>query len=71
MDWFLYDNGLRHERVKTNVLNKMQGIFVEKGTNKESIREGPSMNLDYKTKTIFVILVFQAVIHFINNLLPG
>ena len=22
MDWFLYDNGLRHERVKDNFLNR-------------------------------------------------
>ena len=23
MDWFLYDNGLRHERVKTNALTTL------------------------------------------------
>ena len=26
MDWFLYDNGLRHERVKQSDLSKMQKI---------------------------------------------
>ena len=43
----------------------MQGIFVEKGTIKESIWESPPMILDYKNKTIFVALIFQDVIYFI------
>ena len=43
----------------------MQGIFVEKGTIKESIWESLPMILDYKNKTIFVALIFQDVIYFI------
>ena len=43
----------------------MQGIFVEKGTIKESIWESPPMILDYKNKTIFAALIFQDVIYFI------
>ena len=28
MGWFLYDNGLRHERVKLSQLNYFTGTFV-------------------------------------------
>ena len=29
MDWFLYDNGLRHERVKGSMLRSQMKIRVE------------------------------------------
>ena len=31
MDWFLYDNGLRHERIKTNYFQKKM-IYVWQGS---------------------------------------
>ena len=34
MDWFLYDNGLRHERVKVNVPELVHNkIYKEKNKN--------------------------------------
>ena len=29
MDWFLYDNGLRHEKVKSTCLNKKSATYLE------------------------------------------
>ena len=39
--------------------------LCKKGAIKGSIRENPSMILNYKNKTIFVTLIFQDVIYFI------
>ena len=30
MDWFLYDNGLRHERVKENIFPRLHDLYLSK-----------------------------------------
>ena len=50
MDWFLYDNGLRHERVK-NSCRRFQSnkpfhasLIMQSGENISDIKNQPSMN---------------------------
>ena len=54
MDWFLYDNGLRHERVKNNYLIKLKSLVPSNSVSCESVEAEifPKVNKHMKDTAI-------------------